>query len=233
MADSAYDRVVKKQHGPISIAVFVDPMFQENSLVIATADRDADCWIVDPGFDPQPDDALAAVRERELRPAAIVLTHCHVDHIAGIATIRAEFPDIPIWCPADERHMLIDPMANFSGLYGVPIVAPEADRLVRAGERLTLGGQEFAALDVAGHSPGGLAYYCAAAGVVIGGDALFSGGIGRYDFPGSSGERLIANIRANLLTLPPETVLYAGHGPSTTIGREARYNPYLQPGFPL
>ncbi len=208
-------------------------MFQENSLLISAADTDADCWIIDPGFDPQPEETLAEIRERRLRPSAIVLTHCHVDHIAGIGTIRAELPDIPIWCPADERHMLLDPMANFSGLYGVPIVAPDADRLLKPGERLRLGEIEFEARDVAGHSPGGLAYYCAAAGIVIGGDALFSGGIGRYDFPGSSGERLIANIRSSLLTLPGETVLYPGHGPSTTIAREARYNPYLQPGFPL
>ena len=84
---------------------------------------------------------------------------------------------------------------------------------------------------MAGHSPGGLAYYCASAGVVFTGDALFAGGIGRYDFPGSSGKRLLANIRRHLLTLPDETVVYSGHGPATTIADERDTNPYLQEDF--
>ncbi|HQL53327.1 MAG TPA: MBL fold metallo-hydrolase, partial [Phycisphaerae bacterium] len=94
-----------------------------------------------------------------------------------------------------------------------------------------LGALTWQVLDVAGHSPGGLAFYCAAAGVVVTGDALFAGSIGRYDFPGSSGARLLANIRQHLLTLPPETVVYAGHGPATTIGDELETNPFLDEDF--
>jgi hydroxyacylglutathione hydrolase len=217
-------------YGPLEIQSFVDPMFQENCLIVRAAGAN-DCWIIDPGFAPQPSQALAAIRKRGLTPAAIVLTHCHVDHIAGINTVRDAYPDIPIWAPVNETDMLTDPMANFSGMYGVPISAPDATRTLSPGDTITLADQSFGVRDVAGHSPGGLAFCCAAAKLAIVGDALFAGGIGRYDFPGSSGERLLANIRAQLLTLPDDTVVFPGHGPTTTIGKERRTNPFLQPGF--
>ena len=217
-----------QEHGPLRIEVFVDPMFAENGLLVAAGDA---CWIIDPGFAPQPESILDAIEEHRLTPAAILLTHCHVDHIAGVGTIRTAYPKLKLIAPRDETHMLTDPMGNLSGHYGFPIVAPEADVAIGPNDPLELGGVPFAALDVSGHSPGGLAYHCAAAAIVIGGDALFAGSVGRYDFPGSSGAKLISNIRRNLLTLPPETVLYPGHGPSTTIAREARTNPYLKPSF--
>jgi glyoxylase-like metal-dependent hydrolase (beta-lactamase superfamily II) len=82
-------------------------------------------------------------------------------------------------------------------------------------------------VDVSGHSPAGLAYYCEAAAVVVTGDALFAGSIGRYDFPGSSGPKLVNNIRRHLLSLPDATVVYSGHGPATTVGEERESNPFL------
>jgi glyoxylase-like metal-dependent hydrolase (beta-lactamase superfamily II) len=216
-------------HGPLNIAVFVEDMFQENGLLLWPTGS-TDCWVVDPGFPPQPDHILAAVAERGLSPQAILLTHCHPDHLAGVNTFRRRLPTMPLWVPRDEAHMLADPRANLSEPMGFPVNAPPADRLLAPGERLGLGPLAWAVLDVAGHSPGGLAYYCAAAGVVLTGDALFSGSIGRCDFPGSSGQRLLRNIRANLLTLPPQTVVYSGHGPATTIGRERTDNPFLAGG---
>lgn len=219
-----------KNHGRLTIDSFADPMFQENCLLLNVEGSD-DCWVIDPGFAPQPEQVLDAMKRRALTPAAVVLTHCHVDHIAGIRTIRAAFPNVPILSPRGEEHMLTDAYANFSAVYGVPITAPEATKLIAPGDTIALGDLNFEVRDVAGHSPAGLAFYCSQAGVVIGGDALFAGSIGRYDFPGSSGPRLLRNIRDNLLTLPDQTVVYAGHGPSTTIGRERRSNAYLQPSF--
>ncbi len=216
-------------HGPLNVEVFVDPMFQENGLLLWPLDGQ-DCWIVDPSFPPQADELAAAVTERRLTLAAVLLTHCHVDHLAGTPVIRSKLPEAPLWAPRDEAHMLADATENLSASLGTPVTAPSAERLLASGDTLELGALRWQVLDVGGHSPGGLAFYCQPAGVVIVGDALFAGGIGRYDFPGSSGERLLNNIRENLLALPADTVVYSGHGPTTTIGRERDTNPYLRPG---
>jgi glyoxylase-like metal-dependent hydrolase (beta-lactamase superfamily II) len=124
--------------------------------------------------------------------------------------------------------MLDDPAANLSGLFGMPVYAPAAGQLVRPGDRLMQGPLEWVVLDTAGHTPGGVSYHCPSAHLAIVGDALFAGGIGRYDLPGSDGELLLANIRRNLLTLADSTRILSGHGPQTTIGEERRTNPFLQ-----
>jgi len=214
------------QHGPLNIETFVEPMFQENGLLLWPQGQ-ADCWFVDPGFPPQPEALAAAVHQHGLKPQAILLPHCHADHLAGVRLLQQKLPGTPLWAPRDEEHMLGDANANLSAPFGFSVTAPPADRLLSPNEQLDLGGLSWTVLDVGGHSPGGLAYYCPAAGVVIVGDALFAGSIGRHDFPGSSQRRLLRNIRENLLTLPPETVVYSGHGPTTTVAREKRYNPFV------
>jgi glyoxylase-like metal-dependent hydrolase (beta-lactamase superfamily II) len=216
-----------RTHGPLNVETFVDPIFAENGLLLWRHDR-PDCWIVDPGFPPQPEEMAAAIQDRELTPTAIMLTHCHPDHIVGVGPLRRLYPDLPIAAPRGEEHMLIDADANMSSTMGVPITTPPADRLLEPGQTHMLGELEWRMLDVSGHSPAGLAFHCEQAGVVVGGDALFSGGIGRYDLPGSSRERLLRNIVENLLTLPDDTVLYSGHGGATTIGRERAGNLVLR-----
>jgi glyoxylase-like metal-dependent hydrolase (beta-lactamase superfamily II) len=201
-------------------------MFGENTFLLWQQGTPT-AWIIDPGLPPQAQRVVAAVRTRHLTPAAILLTHCHGDHIAGAQELCEQFHDCRVWAPKDEAHMLGSPTANLSASFGAPVTAPEADRVLSHGESLQLERLEWRVLDVSGHSPGGLAFYCQQAGVVFTGDALFSGSIGRVDFPGSSGERLLQNIARNLLTLPPETVVYSGHGPATTIGDEALDNPFL------
>lgn len=214
-------------HGALRLECCVEAMFGQNGYVAWTAAGPA-AWIIDPGFPPQPRELLRVVEQHGLRPIGILLTHCHPDHFAGIPAIRAAYPDLPISAPGDEAHMLTDADANLSAAMGFAVTAPPAERLIKPGEALTLGSLTWEVRDVAGHSPGGLAFYCAAAGVVFSGDALFAGSIGRVDFPGCSGARLLRNIQEQLLTLPDETVVYSGHGPATTIGVERRRNPFLQ-----
>lgn len=175
------------------------------------------CWVVDPGLPPQPDEFAAAIERHNLSERTIVLTHCHADHIAGVAPLRERFGAIPIICPVHEVDMLTSADANLSSAFGMPIAGPAPDRMIGPGDTLTLADLSFLVLDVAGHSPGGLAYYCSTLGVALVGDALFASGIGRYDFPRSSRTRLLRNIRENLLTLPPETWIYSGHGPAATL----------------
>lgn len=217
-------------HGPLRIDVFVEPMFQESAYLLRTTDG-PEAWIIDPGLPPQEKSIHAAIQRHGLRPQAIVLTHCHADHIAGAGGLCEAFPELKIWVPRAEQHMLTDPVANLSAPFGFEVVTPPAERLLAPGDELTLGSLTWYALDVAGHSPGGLAFYCPEVAVVFTGDTLFAGGIGRYDFPGSSGPRLLANIRRHLLSLPPETVVYSGHGSATTIGEERDTNPFLQEDY--
>jgi glyoxylase-like metal-dependent hydrolase (beta-lactamase superfamily II) len=206
------------RHGPLRIEIFNDPLFYENGMLLSLA-GEPDCWIIDPGLPPQPEQMLAALERLDLTRPAIVLTHCHADHIAGIRPLRGALGDVPIVCPRDEANLLIDAEANLSASLGTPISAPPADQLLAAGESITLCDLNWSVLDVAGHSPGGVAYYCDAVGVAVVGDALFAEGIGRYDFPHSDRERLLRNIEESLLALPDDTVIYPGHGPSAPLGR--------------
>lgn len=210
------------------IAYFIEPTFGENAYVVSLG-RGSMCWIVDPGLPPSAEQIIAHIRAHDLRPEAIVLTHAHSDHIAGIPEVLAEFGELPAYLADEEADWLTDPMLNLSGAFGVGLIAPVRERRPLAeGDVLRLGDTEWRVLDTSGHSPGGRTLHCAAANVAIAGDALFADSIGRYDFPTSDGARLFCNIREKLLTLPPETMLYSGHGPRATIAAILRRNPYAK-----
>lgn len=173
---------------------------------------------------------IETIRSKGLRPSAIVLTHAHVDHIAGVRQVLEALGPIPIWIHAAEREWLLDPSLNLSEAAGLPSTTPGAARLLEHDERITLGALEWRVIHVPGHSPGSIALHHEPSGVLIGGDALFSGSIGRTDLPGGDHELLLESIRSRLYTLPDETVVLPGHGPSTTIGREKRSNPFVRAG---
>ena len=183
------------------------------------------CWIIDAGFSPEP--MIEHIRKTKLQPEQMILTHAHVDHIGGLDAIRAAWPEIPILIHRDEEAFLADPSLNLSIVLDEPIAAPPATRLLNHGDVLTLDGLSFEVRHTPGHSPGGISLYQPQEGVVLVGDALFSGSVGRTDFPTSNSELLFASIREQLLTLPDATRVYPGHGPSTTIGQERANNPYL------
>ena len=185
------------------------------------------CWIIDASFDPEP--IIDAVREQGLTPELLILTHAHVDHIAGIAEIRRAFPKLPIVIHEGEAAWLGDAELNLSAYTPTPVTAPGPDRTLKEGDTLELGPTSWHVLHTPGHSPGSLSLHCAAAGIVFCGDALFAGSIGRTDFPGCSFEQLEKSIKAKLYTLPDNTAAFAGHGPATTIGREKKSNPFVRP----
>lgn len=197
--------------------------FATNCYVLAEGDA---CWIVDASFEPAP--LIADVRSRTLVPQALVLTHAHVDHVAGITEVRRAFPALPIWLHEAEADWLSSPMLNLSALMGMDVTAPGPDRLLRHGDPLTLGNSTWEVRHTPGHSPGGISLWCPAHKTVIGGDALFAGSIGRTDFPGSDFDTLARSIRTQLYTLPDDAVVHPGHGPATTVGHEKRTNPYVR-----
>jgi glyoxylase-like metal-dependent hydrolase (beta-lactamase superfamily II) len=212
------------QHG----AVRVDPLplgiYQTNCAAVACGGH---CWIVDAGFDPEP--LIGLVERTGLAPEALVLTHAHLDHIAGVPQVRARWPGTPVLIHEAERDWLGDSRLNLSALAGLgaPISLPGPDGLLHQGQILTLGTSSWEVRHVPGHSPGSVALICHESAVVLGGDALFAGSIGRTDFPGSSFEQLARSIREQLYTLPDHFTVYPGHGEPTTIGREKRSNPFV------
>jgi glyoxylase-like metal-dependent hydrolase (beta-lactamase superfamily II) len=213
----------------LQIRTLVSPPFDENTYVVWKAQR-KEALVIDPGFDPEA--ILECLRDVGLTPAALLNTHGHADHIAGNAVLKQAFPSAPLIIGAGEAALLADAALNLSAPFGVPVVSPPADQLVREGDVLDMAGIRLEVLDLPGHSPGHVVYvYRNQPYLVFGGDVLFRGSIGRYDFPNGDGRLLVAGIRKKLFTLPDDTVVYPGHGPVTTVGYEKRSNPFCGIGM--
>lgn len=210
----------------VHIRSIVSMPFEENTYVVWRSDR-SDCVVIDPGLEP--DLILDFLHQADLTPAAILNTHGHGDHIAGNQAMKEAFPGAPLVIGANETPLLSNPHLNMSAPFGVPVVSPPADQTVREGDVLEAAGLRFEVLDVPGHSPGHVVYVLRTQPIrVFGGDVLFQGSVGRYDFPGSDGRLLAHGIRTKLYTLPDDAIVYPGHGPTTTIGVEKRTNPFVQ-----
>jgi len=218
-----------KEH-PVSIKVFVEPTFGENSLLVGAVSEGGGQtgWAIDPSFPPHVSRLIDAARDNGVEVEKIILTHGHGDHIAGIDAVAAAFPKAVLLIAGEDEPMLRNADLNLSAPFGTSVIVktPVAADLV-PGMELSLGPTRWQVLDTSGHTPGGRSLYCAACGLAIVGDALFAGSIGRTDFPGSDHQQLISNIRRQLLTLPGETIVYCGHGPTTTIENERKSNPFL------
>lgn len=214
---------------PPRLVTIVSRPFEENTYIVGPADR-PEVFVVDPGTEP--DLILERLADDGLTPVAIVNTHGHLDHIAGNEALKQAFPDVPILIGAGDAAMLTDPELNLSAGYGFAIVSPPADRTLADGERIELAGLTWDVWEVPGHSPGHVVFYSGELGLVLGGDVLFRGSVGRTDFPGGSFEQLRDGIRRRLWPLPAATVVYPGHGPVTTIGQEKRFNPFVGDAAP-
>jgi glyoxylase-like metal-dependent hydrolase (beta-lactamase superfamily II) len=206
---------------PIVVAI-PNGQFQENCYLVADG-ATGEAAIVDPGEETAV--FLAELERRSWRLTAIWLTHAHLDHVIGVAAIhRATGAPIHLH-PADRP--LYDSLPQQGLWFGMQLdPAPAPHQPLVAGQRLTVGSVEFTVRETPGHSPGSVSLV--GPGVVLSGDALFAGSIGRTDLPGGDYHQLIDGIRRELLTLPDDTIVYSGHGPDTTIGEERRSNPFLQ-----
>lgn len=213
----------------LNIHTIVSMPFAENTYIVWRP-QSTDALVIDPGLEP--DAILDLLAEQGLKPAAILNTHGHADHIGGNEALKQAFPEAPLVVGVNEARLLIDADANLSAAFGLPIVSPPADRLLYEGEKLDYAGIALEVIDLPGHSPGHVVYlYRSDPCILFGGDVLFRDGIGRADFPGSNGKLLVDGIRTKLFALPDDTVVYSGHGPTTTIGREKKSNPFVGQGI--
>ncbi len=208
------------------IVTVVSVPFEENAyLVYRPGSRQ--CLVVDPGLEPER--ILQQLQESRLVPAAILNTHGHSDHIAGNAALKRRWPECPLVIGEADSAKLADPQQNLSAMFGFQLVSPPPDVTVRDGQVYSAAGLELRVLAIPGHSAGHVVYVIddrvpAAAFV---GDVIFSGGIGRTDFPDGDFRALAEGIRHKLYRLPDDTELYPGHGPPTTVGREKEHNPFV------
>lgn len=157
----------------------------------------------------------------------LVLTHGHWDHTADAAAIKRRH-GCPVACHKDTLPMIEE--ADFFQRMGFPVQTEplSADRILGEGTKQELAGAIFDVLEVPGHCPGSLCFYSAEDGILVGGDVLFCGGVGRWDLPGGDGELLLRGICEKILPLPGATVVLPGHGPETSVAREHASNPFLQ-----
>lgn len=183
-------------------------------------------------FDPgdEIERILATLAQHRLHVDHILLTHAHIDHVGAVAPLKREFPDAPVLMHAADQPLYdrLDVQAGWAGM-----LTPERvkmDRYLEDHETLSLLGLDIHVLHTPGHSPGSVSFHIPLLTKVISGDALFRNSIGRTDLPGGNHEQLIRAIQTRLLTLPEDTGVFPGHGPSTTIGFEKRTNPFLTAG---
>ncbi|MDP4508082.1 MBL fold metallo-hydrolase [Nonomuraea turcica] len=216
------------------IAGFPAGAFQTNCYVVAPAAGE-ECVIVDPGQDAT-EGVDELLREHRLKPVAVLLTHGHLDHVWSVAPVCGA-RDVPAWIHPEDRHLLSDPAAGWSGtsasLFGdLTLSEPDDVRELTDGAVLKLAGLELAVDHTPGHTRGSVSFRLPDDEVMFSGDLLFAGSIGRSDLPGGDYPTILRSLAAKCLPLPDDTVVLPGHGPQTTIGRERATNPYLKEAAP-
>jgi glyoxylase-like metal-dependent hydrolase (beta-lactamase superfamily II) len=210
----------------ITIKKFVFNSFQVNTFILSDDSKEA--IIIDPACETE--DELRILIEyitaEEINPKAIVNTHAHIDHILGVKALK-EYYKIPFQLHTNDQF-LVETATQTAQIFGFDFdTPPVVDKLIEGEEELKFGNSTLSLFHVPGHSPGSIVFYSPEDKFAVVGDVLFKGSIGRTDLPGGSYETLITGIKEKLLTLPPETQVFCGHGPTTTIGQEHDTNPFL------
>ena len=210
----------------LSIKKFIVHPLQENSYVVS--DETGDCIFIDPGFyfPEEQDKVKKYISDHDLNPVLIANTHCHFDHIMGVEFLRKEYgigfsahPDDSFWVEAAIEQ---------GEMFGFRIESVRMpDSFFGEDEFVEFGNSALRIIHVPGHSPGHVVFYSEADKVLLAGDVIFYGSIGRTDLPGGDYNQLISNINNKLFTLPADVKILCGHGPSTNIGFEKSSNPFL------
>ncbi len=222
-----------------SVAVLIEGMplwlADTNAWIVAPSGPGGECVLID--APPDPSAILGRLAHHGLRLVALLSTHGHVDHVGGIGSVvHAQSHDVPVHIHDDDRHMLLDPVGTSGGLGSflaqaeLDLRPPELLYGLDDGQEVSGAGMTFTALHTPGHTQGSTCFLLEVAGnppILFSGDHLFHGSIGRTDLPGGSFEALMASMADKVLPLPDEVQVLPGHGPTTTVGQERRFNPFL------
>ena len=209
----------------LQIQIMPVTAFRQNCSLLWD-DETRDAVLVDVGGDAE--HLLAEVDKRSLKLNAIWLTHGHLDHAGGVPMLL-ERQSVPVIGPHPDDQFLLDALPETTASYGFPVCPVFAPtRWLHEGDTLNVGHFTFNVLHTAGHTPGHVVFYCAAAQLLIAGDVLFYESIGRTDFPRGNHQDLLDNIRNKLFSLPDNTLVIPGHARTTTIGHEKQFNPYVR-----
>lgn len=210
----------------LKIKSFIFSPIQENTYLLYNEFNH--CAIVDPGcyFDAEKEELTQFIKDNSLRVIHLLNTHCHLDHVFGNKYVAKTYSLTPQIHKNEEQVLAFAPTSGL--MYDLPFDNYTGQLLfLKQGDVVSIGKDELVVIEAPGHSPGHICFYNKAQGFLIGGDVLFNRSIGRTDLPGGNYEELIKNIKQKLLVLPNKTIVYSGHGETTTIGEEKVENPYL------
>ncbi|OFX25642.1 MAG: MBL fold hydrolase [Bacteroidetes bacterium GWA2_31_9] len=211
----------------MNIASLVFNQFQVNTYIVY--DETDECIIIDPACYTQreKETLLQFIEDNNLKPIKIIITHCHVDHILGNKFISEKFK---ISIQAHQADIaLLSSSVEYGSVYGFDVEkSPVVSKTIADNEIIKFGNSSLKAIHVSGHSPGSLCFYNEESKILVSGDVLFDGSIGRTDLPGGNYNELISGIKNKLLVLGDDVKVYPGHGTYTSIGRERKFNPFLK-----
>lgn len=195
----------------------------ETNCYLAYCQDTLECAVIDPGADPEK--IFRVIEQKHLRPTILINTHGHVDHIGANRDIKDRF-DIPLCIHAEDAPMLESVLHSELSFFLGAKESPPPDKFLEEGEHIKFGDVSLVVFHTPGHSPGSVSLM--GDGILFSGDTLFFGGVGRTDLPGGSWRELEKSIREKIFTLPGNTIVLTGHGPSTTVAQEIEFNPFIQ-----
>lgn len=205
----------------IEVKKFINRPFQVNSYLIYSG---TEALIIDPGHECR--QIISELEDNRLSPKGILLTHGHIDHIAGLASIDEHYPTLPIYLH-EKDIFLIDLIDEQNDLFGLrPVKKIPIDNIFKSEDEIVISSFNIKPISTPGHSPGSVSFLIDS--LLFSGDTLFASSIGRTDLYNGDYNAIIQSIKQKLFILPENTVVFPGHGPTTTIGKEKSGNPYLK-----